>query len=999
MVKFLINRPIAVFMTTLVFIMLGLVAMLNIPSALMPDIPIPEITVKLSHPNTSARDLETNITRPLRNQLLQVSNLRDIQTETRDGFATFKLYFDYGTNTDFAFIETNEKIDASLNQLPRNLDRPKVIKASATDIPILNITVTPKERGSEKEYLELSEFTETVLKKRIEQLPDIALADISGLTRPEVLIEPRSKLLQSLGIRNEDLITAIEENNFEMGNLIVQNGIYQYYFKFSDPLRTISDLSNIQLNINGKLFKLKELANIEMATMQKRGSVIYNGKEAILIAVIKQSDTKVEDLKESLDNLLVNFSTDYPQLNFDSHQDQSELLELSLNNLKSSLLIGSLLAILIIFFFLKDIKLPIIIGLSIPISLVISVFFMYIFGLSINIISLSGLILGVGMMIDNAIIIIDNITQKLESGESYFQACIIGTTEMISPLISSILTTCMIFLPLLFLSGITGALFYDQALAVSIGLGSSLLVSVMLIPVLYHELKIREIKGRKSLQFHFKTQEIEDWYEKGFDFFFKRIYIIWTTAIVFFGLGILLFLLLPYSKLPEFSQSETIFEINWNESINTTENEKRIIDLLENEEGAQTYISKVGEQQFLMDQDEVQDFSESSTYIKTPSPTDLKSLKDKLIERLKEYPNSTYHFLPPSNIFEYLFGSETSDLVAEVYSKNKIEIPAPQDLNKINNLLPTSSPQALQEFVSISIIFERLLLYNVSLTSLVSVLNTTFGQNFIGDLKAEQRYIPIKLNYQIKNLGKALESMLVENEQGSLIPVKNLITVRPTTHYKFIKGDKSGEYLGYSVNTNNNNNQNLIEKTQDNFNQSSFYGVRFSGNWFEMENLGNELLVVIGVAIFLLYFIMAAQFESLLQPIIILLEIPIDIGGGLLLLWLFGGTINIMAAIGIVVMSGIVINDSIIKIHTINLLRKQGLPVIEAIKEGGRLRLKPIVMTSLTTIFALMPFLFISGLGAELQLPLALTVIGGMIIGTFISLYFLPFMYYYLIKN
>lgn len=986
-------------MTSLVFIMLGLVAMLNIPSSLMPDIPIPEITVRLSHPNTSARDLETNITRPLRNQLLQVSNLKNIQSETRDGFATFKLYFDYGTNTDFAFIETNEKIDASLNQLPRNLERPRVIKASATDIPIVNITVTPKEGSNQMDYLALSEFTESVIKKRIEQLPDIALADITGLTRPEILIEPRSQLLQSLKIGNDELVTAIEENNFEMGSLIVQNGIYQYYFRFSDPLRTVSDVKNIQLSINGKLFKLEELANIEMSTQQKNGSVIYNDEQTVLIAVIKQSDTKVEDLKESLSILLENFRTDYPQLKFHSHQDQTELLQLSLNNLKSSLLIGSLLAIIIMFFFLKDLKLPLIIGLSIPTSLIISIFFMYIFGLSINIISLSGLILGVGMMIDNAIIIIDNITQKLESGESLFQACSSGTSEMISPLISSMLTTCMIFLPLLFLSGITGALFYDQALAVSIGLGSSLLVSILLIPVLYHQLKLREKSGRKSLQFNFKTQQIEIWYEKGFDFFFKRLYLVWTTAIVFFGIGVFLFLSLPYSKLPNFSESETILQINWNENINISENERRLINLLKNGEVAQTYISKVGAQQFLLDRDEVQDFSQSSTYIKMASPNELQSFKNKLEERLNHYPKSTYSFLPPSNIFEYLFGSRSGDLIAEVYSKNKIEIPEPKDLNNINDLVPNSSPQALQKFISLRINFEQLLLYNVKYNNLVKELQTTFGQNFIDDLKAEQRYVPIKLNYEIKNLSKALESMLVENEQGSFIPVKNLITVRPTTHYKNISSGKAGEFLRYVINTQKNDHRNQIEKTQDNFKKSNLYGVRFSGNYFEMENLGNELFAVIGVSIFLLYFIMAAQFESLLQPIIILLEIPIDIGGGLLLLWLFGGTINVMTSIGIVVMSGIVINDSIIKIHTINSLRKQGLPIIKAIKEGGRLRLKPIVMTSLTTILALMPFLFISGLGAELQLPLALTVIGGLLIGTFISLYFLPFAYYFLTKK
>ena len=202
MVKFLIHRPVAVFMATFAFLLLGIVASSRIPTALMPDIAIPEITVQLTYPNNTARELETNVVRPLRNQLLQVAHLKDIETETRDGFATLKLVFTHGTNTDYAFIETNEKVDGSLNYLPRDLDRPKVIKASATDIPILNLTVSLKEDYSDERFLQLSEFTEAVLKKRIEQLPDIALADMSGQTHSEIIVTPHKNKIQSYRIHH-----------------------------------------------------------------------------------------------------------------------------------------------------------------------------------------------------------------------------------------------------------------------------------------------------------------------------------------------------------------------------------------------------------------------------------------------------------------------------------------------------------------------------------------------------------------------------------------------------------------------------------------------------------------------------------------------------------------------------------------------------------------------------------------------------------------------------
>jgi len=1001
MVKFLINRPVAVFMATLAFLLLGIVASLKIPTSLMPEIAIPEITVQLTYANNTARELETNVVRPLRNQLLQVANLKDIESETRDGFATIKLIFEYGTNTDFAFIETNEKVDGSLNYLPKDIDRPKVIKASATDIPILNLTISLKEQYSDERFLELSEFVETVIKKRIEQLPDIAMADMSGQTEAEIIVTPHKNKIQGLGITNNDLIDAIKQNNFELGNLLVQNGIYQYNFKFSNPLRTKRDIKEIYLNIEGKLYQLKDLAEVTIKPKQDRGVVYNNGKRAIVLAIIKQADARMYDLKEALENLTQSFQTDYKDLEFSTNQDQSKLLKLSIDNLKSSLWIGSTLAILIMFFFLKDAKSPLIIGISIPISLLVSLLLMYMFGLTINIISLSGLILGVGMMIDNSIIVIDNITQKLEAGLSLFDACVEGTNEIITPLISSVLTTCSVFLPLLFLSGITGALFYDQALAVSIGLGSSLLVSIILIPVIYKQLKHRSFKFEKWFKLNLETHHIEDWYEKGYDFLFSRKSIVFGISILSIITAILLFRVMTYEQLPKINKNEIVLNIDFNENINVPENRQHIHNLLKNIPDIETQFTQVGEQQFLLQQENTKSFSEASVYLNTSSVEELKVLKSAIEDQIGiSYPNANYSFSEPKTIFEYIFGTNQSSLIAQVKSKSSIETPTVDGLENINLLLhgKTNTEIPLKQTASIEVLHENLLLYDINYNDLLSELKTAFSQNFIDDLKTAQKFIPIKLNYETVAYEDIIQSLFVKNKNDALIPVRNLIKINNIQQYKSITSDRAGEYLSYVINESDD-----IEKDnselQITFRNNENFSLVLKGSWLELKSLSNELALVIIVALLLLYFIMAAQFESLWQPLIILFEIPIDIGGALLLLWFFGGTINIMAVIGIVVMSGIIINDSILKIHTINLLRKKGLAIEDAIKLGGKLRLKPILMTSLTTILALLPFLFIKGLGAELQQPLALTVIGGMLIGTFISLYFIPLLYYVFSKK
>lgn len=999
MVKFLVNRPIAVLMTTLAMLLLGLVSSGLLPTSLLPDIAIPEITIQLSYPNNSARELETNIVRPLRNQLLQISNLKDVTSESRDGWAKIQLTFDYGINTNLAFVETNEKIDAALQFLPRDLDRPKVIKAAAADIPILNIAVTLAGDYSEEKFMELSDFTETVLKKRIEQLPDVALADLNGLAKPEVVVIPDTKKLQALGLTQDDLSNAIKQNNFELGNLNIQNGIYQYNFKFANPVKSVNDIKNIFINSEGKLFQIKELAQVILRPEIDRGMVYHNQKRAIVLAIIKQSDAQVFHLKESLDALTDAFQNDYPHLQFNILQDQSQLLKTSIENLKQSLVLGSTLAIIIMFFFLKDLQSPLLIAVSIPTSLIVSLLFMYLFGLSINIISLSGLVLGVGMMIDNSIIVIDNINQKLESGVNLLDACAKGTEEIITPLLSSVLTTVSVFFPLVFLSGITGALFYDQALAVAIGLFTSLLVSVLLIPVLFKWFKDKTNFQSKWLSSNRAYLSLENVYESGYLFFFKRKSLLFFIVTLFFVLGIVLFFKLPYSKLPEIDQTETVLTVDWNENINVQENQKRLNNIIKSTTLIEVSLSQTGEQQYLLNKENFKSFSEAEIYIKTSSQENLALTLELLKEKLSEFPGVVYEFRSPKNILEYIFGGEESSLTAKIFSKTQINLPPESDLPLIESVLgfPIQAQIPIENTAYLEILHENILLYEVDYTQLVAELKSAFNQNLVDNLKSAQKFIPIKIYYDQDNLQSLLNNLYVKNKNAQLIPIKSMVKITNTSKYKSILADRNGEFLGVDLITKNDETQ-IIDAVSVNFKTNPLYSVRFSGNYFELKTLSKELTLVILVSLFLLYFIMAAQFESLWQPLVILLEIPINLGGALLLLFIFGGSINLMSAIGFVVMSGIVINDSILKIHTINSFLKEGNTVESSVKKAGKLRFKPILMTSLTTILALGPFLLISGLGSDLQKPLALTVIGGMILGTFVSLYFVPLIFQSLYK-
>lgn len=994
MVDFLVKRPIAVFMVSLAFLILGAVALTKTPTDLMPDIPIPEITVRYDYQNTDARELETVITRPLRQHLLQVSNLRDIRSESRNGVGVIRLYFDYGTESEYSFIETNEVLDEALRNLPRDFERPRVIQASSTDIPVLKIAITEKEPASSGSFLELSQFVEASLKQRIEQLPDVAMVDVSGLEQPEVWVQPKRGVLNALGVGHEQLIAAIQNNNLSEGYFTVQDGIYQYSFRFSDPMITIEDIENTYINLNNQLIQLKELAFFSVRTQEKRGEVIHDESPAILISVIKQSEARMDALGESLQDLLWEFQTDYPNLSFTSFDNQSYFINESIDTLVSSLILGTVLAVVLLFFFFKDFHLPILIGLSVPVALLVSFLFLYLVGISINIISLSGLILAVGLMIDNAIIVIDNISQKKLEGYTPIKASVMGATEMITPLLTSVLTTCMIFLPLLFLSGMTGALFFDQAITVSIGLLASWIVSITLIPVVYFQLKQKGNKASFRFLKNFPTIKLNNLYNRGFSFFFYRPFVTFSICLLSLLLGVGIWLILPSQSLPDFTQSSTVLELDWNEPIGIEENSNRIKKLVRKIGVNHQYITEIAEQQYLLN-NENRNFSEAKMFIETPSPAELNEVKKKIIAELETFPSARFSFYPPQNAFDKVFGSREPPLVVQVFSKETEEVPSINDLPQIEKRMPSGYiPLATEKGFYLALDREQLLLYGIEPREIQEELELAFSQNLVGNLETPHGHLPIALNYEKEDFESTIRQMNVRNGEGELIPLQDLVIVFEQPQYVSLEADRSGEFLGFVYSDINRDLEQVREQSLVTFSSDPSWGVRFSGSYLDIDEMTSELIWVMVLALFLLYFIMAAQFESLLQPLIILSEIPISAGISFLLLWLFGQTMNVMAAIGFVVMSGIIINDSIIKIHTINMLRKDGVPLVEAIHRGGEIRLNSIIITTLTTVLSLLPFLFFTGFSAELQLPLALVVIGGLIFGTWVSLYVIPLIYY-----
>jgi multidrug efflux pump subunit AcrB len=1009
MVRFLITRPVAVIMTFLAMILLGIVASMKIPVSLMPDIAIPQITVAVSRPDVSAREIENSVISVLRRNFLQVPGIDKIESESRNGSALIRLTFKYGIDINLSFMEVNEKVDGAMNNLPRDIERPRIIKASATDIPVflLNITLVDTLSGIEK-FAELSGFAETVIRKRIEQLPEVGMADITGQIKREIYISPDQKKMKSLGISNDDITRVVGLNNINIGSILVKNGKYLYNLEFSSYLKELDDVRNIYFKSGVRIVQLKDFAEVGIRQERPRGEYYSDGKRAISLAIIKESTSKMASLEKKMDEMITLFRKDYPQMEFTISQNQTRLLDYSLSNLKQNLLQGGILAFLLMFFFLKDGKSPFIIGLSIPATLVISLLLFYVVHLSINIISLAGLILGIGMMIDNSIVVIENITQWIDKGLSLVDACVKGTNEIITPLISSVLTTCAVFVPLIFLSGMSGAIFYDQAIAITIGQGVSLLVGITLLPTVYYLLYRNGKEGLLTrIVKRVSLKGLEETYEGGMDFFFRyKKSVMFTFLLIIIGM-VWLFITMEKEKFPKVRQDELVISLDWNENIEISENLKRVKQMLSQcRELTDQTNSFIGEQQFLFNRDYDQSYTQARIYLKVKDY----SVRDKVGKSCydfvsEHYPLALIGVEAQQNIFEKIFSASEVPLVSEISLMKQKQVPPADTLVNLVETLKARWPEAgisppqLEDKIMLRLNPDRLLLYDVSPSTVYTRVKTALNQNEIGDLRSSSELLPIVISDKEKEVSDILSSEFVVNSSNVQIPLSEIVSVKRIHDYKVIKGGNDGEYVPVTLNISTNKPAEVTAEIKQLVSSTSLMDVKFSGSLITGQKIFKELSVILAVSLFLLFFILAAQFESLTQPMIVLLEIPIDIAGALLLVKLWGGTINIMTMIGLVVMSGVIINDSILKVDTINNLRSEGKGLLESIYTAGSRRLKPILMVAMASLISTAPMLFSNGMGAELQRPMALALVGGMSLGTVVSLFFVPLAYWYIYRG
>ena len=995
-------------MVLIAVMVLGIAAIRKLPVSLVPDINIPQITVQVTSADRSAREVNDLMLSSLRSQLVQVPHLKDIVCTARDGGGLIEMTFDYGADADYIFIDVNERVDRATSGWDAREERPMIARASATDIPafFINVSLKDIEHTGGTRLLEMSDFCRQVITRRLEQLPQVAMVDVSGLLYPQLLIIPDMEKLRAIGANESALSSAIQNANVSLGSLSIRDGEYRFDVRFESSVVTRQDVENVWLKLGGRTYQIKDLAEVREEQQRLKGMITADGKQCVTMAVIKRSDARMAELRDEIEKLMAAFERDYPDLNFQITRDQTELLDYSINNMVKNLLFGALFACIIIFFFMQDVRSPLLVVITIPTALILSFLFFYVLHISINIISLSGLVLGLGMMVDNSIITIDNITQRWLKGELLEDACVYGTQEVFTPMLSSVLTTCAIFIPLIFMSGIAGALFYDEAMAVTITLLSALIMSVLVIPVFYY----RFYKGQPCFTpnkfiSRISVGNMTRGYDRILSWFFRRRGVMWTifgASLVLIGV---LFMGLDKQKLPTLSHSDTLINIEWNERIPIEENNRRCERIMAQfPDMVEQYTAMTGAQQFALSHTRETGLSEAIIYVKAGSTGDIDRFEREARDYIaRNWPEAVHSSQASGNIFDMLFQDKEAPIVARI-KRTDGSTPEPDQLTTLLYSLREALPQVYipqpewNEYIELITDPERLALYDVSFNQILSYLQNAMNASSVLRISKGDFSMPVVIGVGTKEAKDLIQGSYIET-RGGRVPLEILLKETRNRDLKQIASGVDGEFYPLELNLKGREARDAMDRIQQVVRQDDRFDVSFSGTYFSNREMIKELCSVLVISILLLFFILAAQFESLVQPFIILSELIIDIFAVLGILWIFGESLNLMSMIGMVVMCGIVINDSILKVDTINRLRERGYGLKRAILEAGSRRLKAIIMTSLTTILAIAPFLVRGDMGSDLQYPLSLALISGMVAGTFVSVFFVPLAYYVIYKR
>uniref|UniRef100_A0A7C4YCR1 Efflux RND transporter permease subunit n=1 Tax=candidate division WOR-3 bacterium TaxID=2052148 RepID=A0A7C4YCR1_UNCW3 len=928
-----LTRPVFTSVLFITLTILGIVSFSRLPFDLLPDLTIPELTILTQYEGASPEIIEREITIKIEEGISGLGGIQDIRSISLEGISIVTIYFNRDTELKIATIRLREALDKISWGFPKEATRPNILRTGPTSSPVMGIWI-----NGDKEIIS------KVILRRLEQIDGIGEARLCGTEGNEILLMIDPDILNSYNIDISDISRALLSYNIVMPLGIVKEGNYTFPIRFVYETETPEKIGNISL-MGGKI-KLKEIAKIIEKPKEKNLEIIYNGKKGYLIQIYKEWKKNTVVISKNVRDLLKRLKNIYPNVEYEICYDDAVFIKSAMLNIIFSIITGGLLAFFVLALFTGNINIPVVISLSMPISIISSFLLFYIFGVNINLISLSGIALAIGMLVDASIVVLENIIARKD--------VLIGTKEVGIAVITSVLTTIVVFFPIIYIHGISGMMLKPLSFAVISTLTISLFVSFSLLPLIVS--KMGDIKKSESRIY----QILNDKYSSFIEWAYKREKYVFIITFILFIFGLLSFILLKKEVFPDVYADRIInFELPYNSDIKETE---KIVERLTK------YLKNEGDLKILSEIGNYDPFGLSHT---GSAKIRVSGLKEEI--SLKDFFNSY-------NSISYNISS-VNPIISYFENKGKIYVRIPYtDFTDEQKKLSL----AIRSFKDADFIFDKKIPVidlclnqslsehlNISPSDLFSFLQTSVSGNSIIDIEKGEEKWTIRM---LVGDEKDLKSLLSIKYKG--IPIGAFFEIKerfiPMGIVRF-------------------NGRRCIEGVIPYKGRYKFPSLPFNyeigGELKEYKNSLKSAVFAFIISIFLVYMVLSSFYESLFLPLLIMITVPFSAAGGFFSLLITRTSINVISLLGIVILVGIVVNNAIVLLDYAEKKRKEGK--IFPGKIASKRRLRPILMTTLTTVVGLLPISF----GSTLQAPLGRCVIGGLLISTFISLIFIPIIY------
>lgn len=1014
-------------------ILFGLISLVKLPQELFPPITYPQLTVFTGYANAAPEEVETLLTKPVEEAVGTVSGLKGVRSISKEGISLVIAEFDWDQNMDFASLRTREKVDLMKARLPRDATEPLVVPFNPFELPIMTISIT-----GQRSPVQLRRIATDIIKEELEKIDGVASASVEGGLEREILVEVNQGKLKTYGVSILDISDAITNANLNYPAGTIKETFYEYLIRTLGEFQEVREIEEVvvksgaeeeqqrflsfeerldqrEISSEANLVLVKDIADVRDTFKERSSFSRYNRKENVSISVQKQAQTNTMQVIDRIRHAFKRLKKLLPEdVKLEIIYDQSIFIRDAINGVRDAALQGGFLAFLVLLFFLRSFKSSAIVTLSIPISIMIVFTFMYFGGLSINMMSLGGLALGVGMLVDNAIVVMENIFRHREMGKTPEQAATEGADEVSNAIVASTLTTIAVFLPMIFVVGVAGQLFKELAFTVTFALVGSLWVALTLIPLLSCKLgggKVETAKGAAAFVGGKKWRKLVSEYEALLRKFLAHKKVGLLTVLAIFISSLFIFNFLEKELMPKTDQGQFIIKVDMPVGTKVSETNKVVSNMEEKIHGypyvesissvvgsaaggaAKDIITRMGSHQGQL----IVNLKERRR-VKT---TDAVQELQKRFKKDKSLRDAKIEFSLQQGVIAGAFGGGGKPITIEIKGERldvmeNIARGIEKELKKIKGIfgveddVPEPSPE-----VRINVDKDKAALYNISVVDIARVAQTVLRGYVPSRFKEKGHEIDIRvrLREEDRDSYDELYRIRIKSPVGEMIPLGSVAGFKKGRGPSEIKRLGQERTILVSANVIGRKISDVVadvEKTLNGMDFESGYVVKLTGESEEMRKSFNSLRFALILSIIMVYMIMAAQFESITQPLIILFTVPLSLIGVLLAWFATNTSVSVVALLGVIMLGGIVVNNGIILIDYTNILMRRGKGVMDAVVEASLARLRPIIMTALTTVLGLFPMALAIGRGAELRAPLAISVMGGLLVATFLTLVVIP---------